>query len=82
MEAKLSLFKVACLKYEPNPVKYQHKLLDRKELLSLQKVIAEMAVQQLESMKVKVESVHNLPGVNTQFQRPDSPERTALTGSE
>ena len=45
MDVKMNLFKIACLKYEPNPVSYQDKRLERKELLSLQKVIAEMAVQ-------------------------------------
>lgn len=34
-ETNLHLFKVACLKYEPNPVSYQHKTLERKEMLSL-----------------------------------------------
>ena len=48
------MFKVACLKYEANPVSYQKKVLERKELLSLQRVITEMAVQQMEMIKARV----------------------------
>ena len=44
MDLKLNLFKIACLKYEANPVTYQGKQIERKELLSLQKVITDMAV--------------------------------------
>ena len=53
-ETNLHLFKVACLKYEANPVSYQKKVLERKELLSLQRVITEMAVQQMEMIKARV----------------------------
>ena len=45
MEAKLNLFKVACLKYEANPVNYQNKLIERRDMISLHRVIAEMALQ-------------------------------------
>jgi len=51
MDLKLNLFKIACLKYEPNQVNYQNKMFDRKELLSLQKVVADMAITQMESLK-------------------------------
>ena len=48
---KLHLFKIACLRYDPNPVNYQSKLVDRKEMLSLQKVVSQMALQQLKTIK-------------------------------
>ena len=42
-EAKLNLFKIACINYQPNPVTYQNKLINRHELVSLQKVISDLA---------------------------------------
>jgi len=50
MQTKINLFKVACLHYESNPVAYQGRKLDRKELLSLQKVVADLAKQSMMSI--------------------------------
>lgn len=43
MSKKLNLFKVACVNYRANPVKYQGKQIERRELISLQRVIADLA---------------------------------------
>ena len=45
----LNLFKIACINYQPNPVYYQGKTIQRQELLSLQKVIADLAKETIES---------------------------------
>ena len=39
----LNLFKIACLNYEPNPVFHDGHYIDRRELISLQHVIADKA---------------------------------------
>ena len=49
MEAKLNLFKVACLNYIPNPVAYQGKFINRRELVALQKVVSDLAKNSIES---------------------------------
>lgn len=76
MDLKLNLFKIACLKYEANPVTYQGKQIERKELLSLQKVITDLAVQRMEQVKEKIKHVYDLTGTANRSERPDSPERT------
>ena len=43
MKHNLNLFKVACLNYDSNPVYHEGHYLDRKELMSLQNVIADKA---------------------------------------
>ena len=43
LETKLSLFKLACINYQANPVNYQEKLVARQELISLQKAISDLA---------------------------------------
>ena len=43
MSHTLNLFKVACLNYEPNPVFHEGHYIDRRELISLQNVIADKA---------------------------------------
>ena len=48
MSSYLSLFKVACVNYLPNPVNYQGKSIKRQDLLSLQKVISDMARDTIE----------------------------------
>lgn len=53
MIKKLNLFKVACINYEANPVLYQGKLVDRRELISLQKVISELAKEKLDPTRLK-----------------------------
>lgn len=57
MEKKLNLFKVACLNYIPNPVVYQDKKIDRKELISLQKVISDLTKHQIESIEMLKDNV-------------------------
>ena len=42
-ETKLNIFKVACMNYQSNPVTYQNRLIKRSELISLQKVVSDLA---------------------------------------
>jgi len=56
MAAKLNLFKVACLNYTPNPVAYQGKFINRRELVALQKVVSDLAKNSIESTVGKEET--------------------------
>lgn len=49
MDKKLALFKVACLNYTANPVVYQEKSIARRELISLQRVVSDLAKHSIES---------------------------------
>ena len=78
MGQKLNLFKVACLDYQANPVNYQGKRIDRRELISLQKVVSDLAKSSLESTKDDVQHIgFRIPGGGDM-----SPERTTAEQSQ
>lgn len=52
----LNLFKIACINYQPNPVYYQGQSIQRQELISLQKVITNMAKEAVEQRLLSVYS--------------------------
>ena len=48
LSTNLNLFKIACINYLPNPVYYQGQTIQRQELISLQRVITNMAKDSVE----------------------------------
>ena len=50
----LSLFKIACINYTPNPVSYQDKAINRQELVSLQKVVSDLAIEGIEATETEL----------------------------
>ena len=74
LDSKINLFKIACINYTSNPVYYQGKQVNRRELISLQKVISDLAKQAIES-SAEVENQRSLllPG-----RENFSPERTEV----
>ena len=50
----LNLFKIACINYTPNPVNYQDKAINRQELVSLQKVVSDLAIEGIEATELFV----------------------------
>ena len=74
LDSKINLFKIACINYTSNPVYYQGKQVNRRELISLQKVISDLAKQAIESSS-EVENQRSLllPG-----RENFSPERTEV----
>ena len=55
MRTKINLFKIACINYVSNPVFYQGKYTARQELISLSKVITDMAKDAIEGTYVPAE---------------------------
>ena len=49
MVNQIKLFKIACINYTSNPVTYQGKHIGRRELISLQKVVSDMAKDSIET---------------------------------
>ena len=73
LDSKINLFKVACMNYTSNPVSYQGKQVGRRELISLQKVISDLAKQAIESSVAENQRSLVLPG-----REHFSPERTEI----
>ena len=73
LDSKINLFKIACINYTSNPVNYQGKQVNRRELISLQKVITDLAKQAIESSVAENQRSMLLPG-----REHFSPERTEI----
>ena len=57
----LNLFKIACINYTPNPVSYQDKAINRQELVSLQKVVSDLAIEGIEATETFINQEHKNP---------------------
>lgn len=75
METKMQLFKIACINYDSNPVFYQGTYNKRNELISLQKVIADMGKDAAEAILARNKC-------DRQLNVSISPERAEMTAQE
>ena len=71
----MNLFKIACINYLPNPVSYQGKMIPRRDLISLQKVVSDMAIKSIESTNEQIDG-RSEDQYQTQADYSPDPERT------
>lgn len=50
LSSYLNLFKVACINYLPNPVTYQNKSIKRTDLITIQRVVTDIAREYIEEV--------------------------------